>query len=566
MKSISTQLSYFYESPEARRNVRMLLKYVAFVFAVIVVFTIGFHFIKLYVEGESHSWITGLYWTLTVMSTLGFGDITFQSDIGRLFSVIVLVSGIVLLLIVLPFAFIRFFYAPWLESQIRHRAPRALPSATSDHVVICTRDAIAIELTERLERGSIPYVFLEPDPAVASNWHVDEVPVVIGEVDSKETYLNARADQARLILANSTDVVNTNIVLTVREAAPDVPVAAVATNEDSIDILELSGATHVLPVKKWLGEQLANRVHAQHAELLPIGEYENLRLAELPVHNTPLAGRTVRETRLRETIGVSIIAVWERGTLHAAHPDMTLTSSSVPVVIGTEDQLRELNELVAIYDANPNPVLVIGGGTVGAAAVDTLSSRNIPVHLVERERSRCRQLRDVCQDVFCGDAADYDLLQEAGIKEAPSVLLTTNDDAVNIYLASYCRRLNPDLRIVSRITHERNLEAIHRAGADFVLSYASLGAEAVNSILKGKKLIVMGEGADLFMRSAPPSLHNRTLAESEIGARTGLSVVALAEDGEIRTGLSADTEIPPGAELLMIGNGEQIQDFIRHFE
>ena len=48
---------------------------------------------------------------------------------------------------------------------------------------------------------------------------------------------------------------------------------------------------------------------------------------------------------------------------------------------------------------------------------------------------------------------------------------------MNIYLAVYCRRLKPDLRIVSRITHERNVEAIHRAGADFVLSYTSLGAE-----------------------------------------------------------------------------------------
>ena len=48
----------------------------------------------------------------------------------------------------------------------------------------------------------------------------------------------------------------------------------------------------------------------------------------------------------------------------------------------------------------------------------------------------------------------------AGILEAASVLLTTNDDAMNIYLAVYCRRLNPNLRIVSRITHERNVEAI----------------------------------------------------------------------------------------------------------
>ena len=51
-----------------------------------------------------------------------------------------------------------------------------------------------------------------------------------------------------------------------------------------------------------------------------------------------------------------------------------------------------------------------------------------------------------------------------------SVLLTTNDDAMNIYLAVFSRRLNPGLRIVSRITHERNIDAIHRAGADFMLS------------------------------------------------------------------------------------------------
>ena len=47
-------------------------------------------------------------------------------------------------------------------------------------------------------------------------------------------------------------------------------------------------------------------------------------------------------------------------------------------------------------------------------------------------------------------------------------MLTTNDDAVNVYLAVYCRRLRPSLHIVTRITHERNLEAIYRAGADSV--------------------------------------------------------------------------------------------------
>ena len=566
MKTISTQLSYFLKDRDIQRNLWLLVRYLLVLAAVIFAFTVGFHFIMLYVEGEQHSWITGLYWTLTVMSTLGFGDITFQSDVGRLFSVVVLITGIVMLLIVLPFAFIRFFYAPWLEAQIRNRAPRALPATTTGHVILCRHDPIAAGVIDRLERDDIPYVVLEPDPRRAGNLLYNGVEVMAGAVDSRETYESARISEARFVLANHEDVDNTNITLTVRETAPDVPIAAIINHDDSQDILELSGATHVLPIKRWLGEQLASRVNARHAELHPVGQYRDLRFAELPVHNTPLEGQTLREAGLRENFGVTIAGVWERGTFRPARPDDPLGPSSVPVVVGTTGQLRALNERISPYDVNPNPVLVIGGGTVGGAAVRTLSRRDVPVHLVERNRERCRALRPHCDEVFRGDASEYRLLREAGIEEAPSVLLTTNDDAINIYLAAYCRRLNLDLRVVSRITHERNLEAIHRAGADFVLSYTTLGVEAVYSALKDKRLVVLGEGVDLLTRDVPPALRGRTLADTEIGARTGLNVVALEHNGAFQTALRADTPLPADGRLIMVGTEAQAEAFVEAFE
>ena len=123
-----------------------------------------FHVIKLNVEHEQHSWVTGLYWTLVVMTTLGFGDITFTSDIGRVFSIVVLLSGVVFLLVMLPFLFIRLFYAPWLEARVRLRAPREVPADMHGHVIIAEYDAIADGLIERLAAEEIPYVVLEPDP------------------------------------------------------------------------------------------------------------------------------------------------------------------------------------------------------------------------------------------------------------------------------------------------------------------------------------------------------------------------------------------------------------------
>ena len=565
MKLVSTQLSYFFSDNRVRRNVRALLKYVVFVVVVVVIFAEMFHLIMVHKEGQEHSWFTGLYWTLTVMSTLGFGDITFQSDLGRVFSMVVLVSGVVLLLIVLPFAFIRFFYAPWLEAQIRLRAPQQVPPGTAGHVILCAYDMIAPGLIERLKHEDIPYFVLEPDPTLAANRYLDGVSMITGELDNRATYEALQLDRARMVLVNREDTINTNIILTVREAAPEVPIIATAGKEDSVDVLQLSGANHVLCLKKFLGEQLANRITASHAHSHVIGQYRDLLIAELPLHRTPLAGRTVRGTRLREITGVSIVGVWEHGRMKPARPEMLLTHASVLVIIGTKTQLDELDDLFVIYNVNENPVLIIGGGVVGTAAARALKRLKIPVHLVEQDPAVCKRARRLCRAVFAGDAADYELLKRAGVLEAPSVLLTTNDDAMNIYLASYCRNLNPELRVVSRITHERNLEAIHRAGADFVLSYASLGMEAVFSILQGKEFIMLGEGVDLFSMALPRSLYGKPLAETGIGARTGLNVIAIQHNGEVRTNPPASTVLVPGAELLMLGSSQQRQEFIDVF-
>lgn len=164
-----------------------------------------------------------------------------------------------------------------------------------------------------------------------------------------------------------------------------------------------------------------------------------------------------------------------------------------------------------------------------------------------------------------GDAADLDVVMRAGLRGAPSVVLTTNDDATNIFLTVYCRRLNPDARILSRITEEWNLEAIYRAGADFALSHGSLAAKSVLSAARASELVVLGEGADLFVEAVPRALVGRTLAESGIGARTGLNVIAIRVDGTSITNPAADTRLAGGAELVMLGTVAQHRSFVKDF-
>src|SRR5688572_28259394 len=205
MKFSSSQLAYLIRNREARGNLRTLLKYVLTLLTLITLYAVVFHLIKVRVEGEAHSWITGFYWTLVVMTTLGFGDIIFTSDIGRLFSIVVLLSGVFLLLVMLPFMFISLFYAPWLEARVRLRAPRELPEDTTGHVILTEYDAIATGLVERFRTEQIPYYVIEPDPAKAAAMISEGISVISGENDSIATYRKIRATRARLLLANCED-------------------------------------------------------------------------------------------------------------------------------------------------------------------------------------------------------------------------------------------------------------------------------------------------------------------------------------------------------------------------
>ncbi len=566
MKFSGSQIAFLLGHRETRANLRALLKYLLLLAALVTLYAVIFHIIKAGVEGEQHSWITGFYWTLTVMTTLGFGDITFTSDIGRLFSIIVLLSGVFLLLVMLPFMFISLFYAPWLEARVRLRAPRELPEDVKGHVILTEYDAIATGLVERFRTEQIPYYVIEPDPAKAAAMIGEGISVVAGDNDSSATYNKINATRARLLLANSEDTVNSNITLTAREIANALPIVAIAEEEDSVDVLEVSGATHVLPLKHQLGEYLANRVDTGDNDAHSIGSYRGLHIAELPARDSSFAGQTVRGTRLRERLGISVVGLWVRGKLQPASPLAMIQPDSVMVVAGTEAQIAALNTLTPGHHAAPAPVLIIGAGKVGHAAARALRRKGAVVHAVDRSASALEPMRDDGVRLFPGDAADRRLLEQAGIHQVSSVLLTTNNDAMNIYLAVYCRRLNPAVRIVSRITHERNVEAIHRAGADFVLSYTTLGVESVMSLLRGYELIVLGEGVQMFSIAMPASLGGKRLADSGVGSRTGLSVVALDRGGDLVTSLTADTVLPKDATLIMLGSLEQRRRFAQQYE
>ena len=97
MKSLAAQLAHFLRKDTNRKNLRALARLLAVLVVIVAVYSVIFHLLMLR-EGRQFTWFTGIYWTLTVISTLGFGDVTFRSDLGRFFSMWVLCTGTVYML------------------------------------------------------------------------------------------------------------------------------------------------------------------------------------------------------------------------------------------------------------------------------------------------------------------------------------------------------------------------------------------------------------------------------------------------------------------------------------
>src|SRR5690625_7230209 len=81
---------------------------------------------------------------------------------------------------------------------------------------------------------------------------------------------------------------------------------------------------------------------------------------------------------------------------------------------------------------------------------------------------------------------------------ACAVQVATPDDDLNVYLSLYCRRLRPELQVITRATYERNVATQYRAGADSVLSYATIGATALWNQVGLDHRVVIAEGNELF--------------------------------------------------------------------
>jgi CPA2 family monovalent cation:H+ antiporter-2 len=129
--------------------------------------------------------------------------------------------------------------------------------------------------------------------------------------------------------------------------------------------------------------------------------------------------------------------------------------------------------------------VLVGYGPIGKAMTRLLQGRGIETTIIEMNIETHQKLRSEGQRAVYGDANQREVLEQAGIAGASSLILSTSGSAGATEAIRKARELNPDLHVVARADYLRQTEALRNAGADEVYSgEAEVALAMTDSILR----------------------------------------------------------------------------------
>lgn len=177
-------------------------------------------------------------------------------------------------------------------------------------------------------------------------------------------------------------------------------------------------------------------------------------------------GDIVPQTQLAETFTLSLIVV---GTAGFALVIAALITPAIEArLIGALGRMTE-SQLELLTDH----VIVLGYGDLTEPIVEELEGQ-VEFLIITDDGDQAQRLGERGFNTLVADPSDEETLEKAHIESAVAAVVATNNDAEDSLSVLTARQLNPDIRIVAAATEIENIEKLRRAGADNVVSPASI--------------------------------------------------------------------------------------------
>ena len=243
----------------------------------------------------------------------------------------------------------------------------------------------------------------------------------------------------------------------------------------------------------------------------------------------------------------------------------------------SKDRLRE-REFKNRMKNMENHIIVCGYGRNGAQAVETLSNYDQQILVLDTSEDVINTATMPNTIFRVGDATQDEVLQEAGIERAHSLICALSEDADNLFVVLSARQLAPKLKIISRASQEGSQRKLKLAGADSVVMPDRIGGDHMASLVVNQDLVefienlkVSGSSGvnmeEVAFRNIFEDRERCTIREVDLRGNTGCSIIGYkGPNGEYHINPDPDTAIERGSKLVVIGRPEQIKSLRRFYK
>ncbi|MCZ7403090.1 MAG: NAD-binding protein [Candidatus Methanoperedens sp.] len=321
-----------------------IIAYISIFAFLVLIYSFIFIYLMHTYESKDYAFITAIYWVIVSMTTVGYGEIIFQSHVGQLFTVIVILSGVVMI-----FGYLfPLVVTPQLEKTLRRELPSRVPADFKNHIIICGYNQLVETLIVELDEDRIPFVVVDENELNINHLIARKIMCVHGEASDDSVLLNSNICTARILIANQNDEKNASIILTAKELC-NIKVISLVEDVAKEGYLKYAGADQVISPKTLFGTYIGRKAIDPLTDHLAGATrfFEDLNIVEFPIYpGSSLISMKLKDTNIRKKTGANIVGLWTGGRLSLNPvPDDIIKESSVLLAVGTEKQLDALKKL-----------------------------------------------------------------------------------------------------------------------------------------------------------------------------------------------------------------------------
>lgn len=239
------------------------------------------------------------------------------------------------------------------------------------------------------------------------------------------------------------------------------------------------------------------------------------------------------------------------------------TGGQIQRMLGRRQLQKEIKTLRDHY-------IVCGFGRMGQSVCESLKDEGKRFVLIETDDERAAMADELGYIYINGDAADEDVLSQAGIEYSRGLVTCLRHDADNVFVTLTAHGINPELQVIARSESQATEHRLKRAGASRVICTPVIGANKVTRMLLHPALEDLVDATiekdlafDRIHVNRLEDLVGKTLTELHLPRDHGVIVLAIEKlDGRRMFNPPEDHVLKEDELMLVVGPRKAVDDLL----